>query len=153
VPSHSGDRTHRTAPDRARPPASITDHVGSLSGSHSRRLGGNDNSCCFAERLTSDPRYAFDRALVEGEFATCDIVRLELLHSARSPTEFAQIRDELAALPGCPIDKEQWNRALQLYELLSAQGGTSQRPVKHPDLLIAAAAEAADVPVLHYDED
>jgi predicted nucleic acid-binding protein len=25
--------------------------------------------------------------------------------------------------------------------------------VKHPDLLIAAAAEAADVAVLHYDED
>jgi hypothetical protein len=33
------------------------------------------------------------------------------------------------------------------------RGGTHQRSVKHPDLPIAAAAEAADVAVLHYDED
>jgi predicted nucleic acid-binding protein len=98
-------------------------------------------------------RYAFDRALVDGELATCDMVRLELLHSARSPTEFAEIREELAALPDCPIGTEQWKRALQVYEQLSARGGASQRSVKHPDLLIAAAAEAADAAVLHYDED
>jgi predicted nucleic acid-binding protein len=30
---------------------------------------------------------------------------------------------------------------------------THQRSVKHPNLLIAAAAEAADLTVLHYDED
>jgi len=28
-----------------------------------------------------------------------------------------------------------------------------QRAVNHPDLLIAAAAEAADVTLLHYDDD
>lgn len=81
------------------------------------------------------------------------MVRLELLHSARKPTEFAELREELAALPDCPIDRDQWNRALRVYEQLSARGGASQRSVKHPDLLIAAAAEAADVSVLHYDED
>ena len=93
-------------------------------------------------------RHAFDEALVDGELATCDMVRLELLHSARSAAEFVEIRLELAALPDCPIEKEQWNRALWVYEQLSAQGGAS-----HPDLLIAAAAEAADIGVLHYDED
>ena len=98
-------------------------------------------------------RRAFDEALVDGELATCDMVRLELLHSARSAVEFAEIRQELAALPDCPIGKDQWNRALWVYEQLSAQGGTSQRSVKHPDLLIAAAAEAAGIAVLHYDED
>jgi predicted nucleic acid-binding protein len=98
-------------------------------------------------------RRAFDEALVAGELATCDMVRLELLHSARSATEFAELRQELAALPDCPIGKEQWSRALWVYERLSAQGGAYQRSVKHPDLLIAAAAEAADVAVLHYDED
>ena len=98
-------------------------------------------------------RRAFDEALVDGELATCDMVRLELLHSARSAIEFAEIRREVAALPDCAIDKEQWNRALWVYERLSAQGGTSQRSVKHPDLLIAAAAEAAGIAVLHYDED
>jgi predicted nucleic acid-binding protein len=98
-------------------------------------------------------RRGFDEALVDGELATCDMVRLELLHSARSATEFAEIRQELAALPDCPIEKDQWSRALWVYEQLSAQGGAFQRSVKHPDLLIAAAAEATDVSVLHYDED
>lgn len=98
-------------------------------------------------------RHAFDVALVDGELATCDMVRLELLHSARNADEFAEIREELAAVDDCPIGKEQWERALWVYEQLSARGGAHQRSVKHPDLLIAAAAEAADVAVLHYDED
>jgi predicted nucleic acid-binding protein len=98
-------------------------------------------------------RQAFDTALVDGEIATCDMVRLELLYSARNPIEFAEVREELAALPDCSIGKDQWDRALWVYEQISMQGGASQRSVKHPDLLIAAAAEAAAVPVLHYDED
>ena len=98
-------------------------------------------------------RRAFDDALVDGELATCDMVRLELLHSARSGVEFAEIRDELTALPDCPIEKDQWSRALWVYQRLSAQSGAAQRSVKHPDLLIAAAAEAAGIAVLHYDED
>jgi predicted nucleic acid-binding protein len=101
----------------------------------------------------SELRRQFDTALVDGELATCDMVRLELLYSARNPQEFAEIREELAALQDCPIGKEQWDRALWVYEQLGAAGGAHQRSVKHPDLLIAAAAEAAGVTVLHYDED
>jgi predicted nucleic acid-binding protein len=98
-------------------------------------------------------RHEFDTALVEGELATCDMVRLELLYSARDRLEFAEIREELAALPDCPIGKDEWNRALWVYEHLSGRGGAHQRSVKHPDLLIAVAAEAAAVTLLHYDED
>jgi predicted nucleic acid-binding protein len=98
-------------------------------------------------------RHAFDATLVDGEIATCDMVRLELLYSARTADEFGELHDELTALPDCPVGKEQWNRALWVYEQLAAQGGAHQRSVKHPDLLIAAAAEAAGLTVLHYDED
>ena len=101
----------------------------------------------------SQLRGEFDTALVDGELATCDMVRLELLYSARNPQEFAEIREELAALQDCPIGNEQCGRALWVYEQLGAAGGAHQRSVKHPDLLIAAAAEAAGVTVLHYDED
>ena len=100
-----------------------------------------------------DLRHAFDTSVVDGEIATCDMVRLELLHSARNPTEFAELQEDLTALPDCPIGKEQWDRALWVYAQLSRQGGTSQRAVKHPDLLIAAAAETSGIPVVHYDED
>lgn len=114
-----------------------------------------DTSAWVWSRKRSYPelRHEFDVALVDGELATCDMVRLELLHSARTASEFAEIREELAALPDCPIGKHEWDRALWVYEQLSGRGGAHQRSVKHPDLLIAAAAEAADLAVLHYDED
>lgn len=91
--------------------------------------------------------------MIEGEIATCDMVRLELLHSARNVEEFRLTRDDLAYLPDCPVSKAQWERALDVYEKLAAKGGKHQRSVKHPDLLIATAAESAGLAVLHYDED
>jgi len=98
-------------------------------------------------------RVAFDEDLVEGQIATCDMVRLELLYSSRNPTEFTSLRSELDALPNCPIGVDEWKWALDVYEQLARQGGLHHRAVHHPDLLIAAAAEAAGIPVLHYDED
>jgi predicted nucleic acid-binding protein len=98
-------------------------------------------------------RAAFDDAVVDGEVATCDIVRLELLYSARDARAFQSLRQDLTALPDCPIGKTEWDRALDVYGRLATQGGLHHRAVKHPDLLIAAAAEAAGLVVLHYDED
>jgi predicted nucleic acid-binding protein len=98
-------------------------------------------------------RAQFDEAVIAGEIATCTIVKLELLYSARNQAEFAALRDDLDALPDCPIGTDQMQRALEVYALLAALGGLHQRSVRHPDLLIATAAEAAGVAVLHYDED
>jgi predicted nucleic acid-binding protein len=98
-------------------------------------------------------RSDFDEDLIEGQVATCDMVRLELLYSTRNATEFAALHSELDALPNCPIGIEQWRRALEVYQQLARQGGLHHRAVRHPDLLIAAAAEGAGIPVLHYDED
>ena len=114
-----------------------------------------DTSAWVWSRRAAYPqlREAFDTALVDGQIATCDMVRLELLYSARNGREFTELRQELGALVDCPVGKEQWERALWVYEQLSGRGAAHQRAVKHPDLLIAAAAEAAGVAVLHYDED
>jgi predicted nucleic acid-binding protein len=98
-------------------------------------------------------REDFNTLLVDGEIATCDMVRMELLHSARNADEFDELLEDLKALPECAIGEAEWKRALWVYGELAKQGGAHQRSVKHPDLLIAAAAEAAEVPVLHYDED
>jgi predicted nucleic acid-binding protein len=98
-------------------------------------------------------RQRFDEALVEGEIATCDIVRLELLYSSQNARGFRSLRADLGVLPDCPIGMPQWQRALDVYERLAGQAGLQHRAVKHADLLIAAAAEAAGVATLHYDED
>lgn len=98
-------------------------------------------------------RATFDEALVAGMIATCAMVRLELLYSARNADEFRDLRADLGALPDLPIGRAQWDRALEVYARLAQQGGMHHRSVKHPDLLIAAGAEAAGVEILHYDED
>jgi predicted nucleic acid-binding protein len=98
-------------------------------------------------------RAAFDQRLVAGLIATCDIVRLELLASARNPKEFDALDEDLDALDQCPITEDAWRRARWVYRQLAQQGGAHQRSVKHADLLVAAAAEAAGVGLLHYDED
>jgi predicted nucleic acid-binding protein len=107
----------------------------------------------WTRAVGGERRVAFDEDLVEGQIATCDMVRLELMYSARNATEFTSLREELDALPNCPIGVVEWKRALEAYEALARQGGLHHRSVRHPDLLIAAAAEAAGLPVLHYDED
>jgi predicted nucleic acid-binding protein len=81
------------------------------------------------------------------------MVRLELLASARNADEFEALNLDLDALEQCPITPAEWQRALWVYGRLAAQGGAHQRAVKHPDLLVAAAAEAAGVGLVHYDED
>lgn len=88
-----------------------------------------------------------------GSIGTCHPVVLELLYSARGTDEFRRIRSQMAVLPMCAIGPAQWDRALEVYDLLAARGPMHQRQVGHADLLIAAAAEAAGVPVLHYDAD
>jgi predicted nucleic acid-binding protein len=114
-----------------------------------------DTSAWVWSRRPDDParRARFDGLLADGEIAICDMVKLELLKSARNATEFSARADQLDGLPALPIDSGQWERALWVYGELAKQGGAHQRSVDHPDLLIAAAAEAAGVAVLHYDDD
>lgn len=107
----------------------------------------------WARTVGGELRTVFDEDLIDGQIATCDMVQLELLYSTRNATEFNAVRSELDALPNYQIGIEQWQRALEVYEQLAQQGGLHHRSVRHPDLLIAAAAEAAGIPVLHYDED
>lgn len=95
----------------------------------------------------------FHEQVDAGLIGTCHPVILELLYSAQGHHDFARIRRQMALLSLCPIGPRQWDRALGIYDLLAEQGPMHQRQVGHADLLIAAAAEAAGVPVLHYDGD
>lgn len=98
-------------------------------------------------------RRELDELAAAGGVATCAPVVMELLYSARSTTEYRAVRDGFGRVRDCPIGPPEWDRALQVYDALAAQGPKHQRQVGHADLLIAAAAEAAGVPVLHYDAD
>ena len=100
-----------------------------------------------------DLRRWFDERLEAGEIATCDQVRLELLYGTRNAAEHEQRRHELDALDTCPITPREWRRAIEVQGELTGLGLNHQKAVKPADLLIAAAAEAAGVELLHYDND
>jgi predicted nucleic acid-binding protein len=81
------------------------------------------------------------------------MVRLELLWSARDAAHFASIRAGLDAVRDAPMGERVWRRATDVFGLLAERGPLHHRQVGLPDLLIAAAAELAELPVLHYDGD
>lgn len=85
--------------------------------------------------------------------ATTPPVRLEVLFSAKSATDYDEIAAELDGLGQVPCGADAFERALEVQAILAHRGGLHHRSVAIPDLLIAAAAEIAGATVWHYDED
>jgi len=85
-----------------------------------------------------------------GNLWTCRLIDLEVAYASRSG-DVAEVIQERLALPAAPITASVMDRALQVARLLAAAG--HHRGAKPVDLVIAAAAEAGDLAVLHYDRD
>ena len=93
------------------------------------------------------------RHLEADALGVCAQVRLEILWSARSGRDYDALAEELTALRVIGSDASTFERALEVQRRLAHVGGLHHRSVKIADLIIAAAAEAADATVLHYDGD
>ena len=91
-------------------------------------------------------------SLIEsGEAATCSTVDLEVLYSTRNRDEHARVRARrLFAYRKVELTEAIFSRAVDVQGLLAGRG-RHRLPI--PDLIIAAAAEAARMTVLHYDAD
>jgi predicted nucleic acid-binding protein len=85
-----------------------------------------------------------------GELGRATICDLEVGYSARNASEWDQLLLALDAFDSVDTTAAHVHRALQVQRLLAER---SKRGRKIPDLLVAAAAEALSVPVLHYDAD
>ncbi len=86
-----------------------------------------------------------------GEAATCAIIDLEVLYSARNYQDHERIRQRRSlAYHSVPITETVLQRAIDIQSEL-ARTGRHRVPI--PDLIIAAAAEASDLILLHYDHD
>jgi predicted nucleic acid-binding protein len=84
-----------------------------------------------------------------GEIFLCAPVRLELLYSARSKSEYALLADELDGLPVLALDRQAAALAPRTQARLAAIGQhRGPRPI---DVLIAAIAERHGAVLLHYD--
>jgi predicted nucleic acid-binding protein len=95
---------------------------------------------------------ALERATPEtlelGEICVCDVVRLEMLYSARSPDDYMKIEDDLSVFRDLSMSAETIRTAVTAHRELG-QKGRHRLPI--PDLLIAACAQQHQAAVLHVD--
>jgi predicted nucleic acid-binding protein len=89
--------------------------------------------------------------LESGLVARCTPTDLEAGFSSTSPAPHRVMRETRSAWPLVPMDQPVLDRAVAVQDMLAER--TQQRGAKIADLLIAAAAEAAGLVVLHYDHD
>ncbi|HEY5045438.1 MAG TPA: PIN domain nuclease [Solirubrobacteraceae bacterium] len=110
-----------------------------------------DKSALTRRETRPEVREIVEPLLLAGQIATCGIVDLELLFSARSPAVYAELASVLRALPRVPVSEAVVDRALEVQALLAE--GSQHRAIPLPDLLVAACAESAGLIVLHDDAD
>ncbi len=95
-------------------------------------------------------RAALEPLAASGSVARAGISDLEIGFAARTAKEWDSLQEALDTFEVIETDVAQVRRARQVQRLLASR---SQRGRKIPDLLVAAAAEAAGLAVLHYDAD
>ena len=110
-----------------------------------------DKSALTRRETRPEVRELLEPLLVAGEIATCGIVDLELLYSARDRATYRSLVEALRGMPRAPLDENAVNRALSVQAMLAER--SQHRAVPLPDLLVAACAESAGLTVLHYDAD
>jgi predicted nucleic acid-binding protein len=81
----------------------------------------------------------------------CDLVVLELTRLAPNEDRARGVAERLDAFESVPMPNTLWGRAREVQLLLAPEG--DHRRVPPADLLLAATAEAAGVPLVHYDRD
>jgi predicted nucleic acid-binding protein len=95
-------------------------------------------------------RETIDPMAQRGELARAGISDLEIGFSARDAAEWDRLADAVDVFELVQGTAEHMRRAGQVQRLLASK---HQRGRKIPDLLVAAAAEARGLTVLHYDRD
>lgn len=103
------------------------------------------------DRRRSDLAIWFNREVSAGRILVCDLVIVELVRLAPNAQRAADLAERLAAFASVPMPGSLWRQVRRLQQDLAAAG--THRRVPPADLLIAAAALAADVELLHYDAD
>lgn len=109
-----------------------------------------DKSAQELVRRSDEARQLFTELALSDSLATCEIIALEVMYSARNRQHAQTLREQLAAMSWLEITNATMRRALGVqFELLTL--GRHRLPI--PDLIIAAAAEQYQATVLHYDSD
>jgi len=93
----------------------------------------------------------FNAEVEAGRVLVCDLVVLELTRLSPNEDRARGVAERLDAFESVPMLSTLWGRAREVQLLLAPEG--DHRRVPPADLLLAATAEAAGVPLVHYDRD
>jgi predicted nucleic acid-binding protein len=96
-------------------------------------------------------RQRFERLLIEGRLACCQMVTLEFLNNAPDPKGYETLWNAMTSQRWVDVTTEAMNRAMEVHRAMAAK--SQHRHFRLPDLIIAATAELSGAAVLHYDGD
>ena len=110
-----------------------------------------DKSALTRRDTRPEVRAFIEPLVLAGRVATCSIVDLERLYSARDAKTYLQLAIALQGLPRVAVTEMVMDRALDVQARLAKR--SQHRAVPLPDLIIAACAELNGLTILHYDSD
>lgn len=93
----------------------------------------------------------FNTEVRSGRVLVCDQIILELIRLAPNETRAHGLAGRLSAFDAVTMPRDVWSRAGEVQ--LAMAGSGDHCCVPPADLLIAATAERAGVPLIHYDQD
>jgi predicted nucleic acid-binding protein len=110
-----------------------------------------DKSAHELARRDVGARRTFETMAVTGVLATCAIVELEILYSARNPVDHRRLKTYLREqCVWLETTDDTLSAAVELQEAMLA-AGMHRKPI--PDLIIASVAQAHDAVLVHHDRD
>ncbi|MBS1895759.1 MAG: PIN domain-containing protein [Actinobacteria bacterium] len=111
-----------------------------------------DTSAWMQARRDPGARELLLGAVQRGDVCWCWPVRYELTIDARGPEGIAAVERSLEGLREIPVDRLVQRAVLSTMRDLAAPGSHGAHRLSLTDLTVAAAARAASVDILHFDQ-
>jgi predicted nucleic acid-binding protein len=111
-----------------------------------------DTSAWMQARRDPRARGLLLDAIERGDACWCWPVRYELMVDARGPEGIAAVERTLEGLREIPVDRVVQHAVLSTMRELAASGSHGAHRYPLTDLAVAAAAQAAAIGILHFDQ-
>jgi predicted nucleic acid-binding protein len=111
-----------------------------------------DTSAWMHARRDAKARDLLLGAIERGDVCWCWPVRYELMVDARGPEGIAAVERTLEGLREIPVDRSVQRGVLATMRELAAAGSHGAHRFPLTDLAVAAAAQAAGIGILHFDQ-
>ena len=117
------------------------------------RFVADTSALIHAWRAGDNQRRALAQRVQDGQLAIIEPVRLEVLRGAASPSDAQRLLAWFGGPNRFAVGGDDWTQAERTVIRLARLKGGQHRGLAVTDLLVAAVAYGAGLPVLHRDRD